>query len=185
MEPTTDTTANSDETNPIQRGEINLPPAKRRGRPPGSKNSSSQNGSINIPQNNGTSRPATVKDADSLESAKFIGVGFVSLVELAESFVHGNAAKKIEKKFPERLTQFKTLAQELGLQEKEKDLIASSVEKIAIRHEWMTKFAPEVVLCITLGQYTLRQTSLLRFVSNLTDEKQSKSFSTPPPLPTA
>ncbi len=140
-------------------------PIKRRGRPPGSKNSSSGKAV------NSSSSSKASSDANSLESAKFIGLGFVTLIELAESFVHGSAAKKIEKKRPEKIDEFKELAAKMGLQEKDKEMMSDCMAKIAERHDWMTKFAPEVLLCVSLGQYGLRQAALMRFVNNVTATK--------------
>lgn len=140
--------------------------AKKRGRPPGSKNSTEIN--------TGTtqkSKPETSQDVNSLESAKFIGTGAVALLELVESMIHSNCANKIEKKIPEKLLEFKQMAQELGLQKQDKELISNCVEKIAIRHELLIRYAPEVVLAIALGQYSLRQVSLIKFVENITKKK--------------
>ncbi len=137
---------------------------RKRGRPPGSKNSGT-------PINTGVTAKSRVKvdpSPDTLEAAKFIGVGFVSLLELFESFVHSNGAKKIEKKMPDKLAEFRMMCEEVGLQAKEKDLIQDTVQRIAARYEFMTKYAPELVLGVTLAQYGVRQMSLMSFVDKVT-----------------
>lgn len=149
---------------------------KKRGRPPGSKNSGT-------PINTGTttkSRTNSAPNLDQIEAAKFIGLGFVSLLELFESFVHSNGAKKIEKKMPEKMAEFRTMCEEVGLQAKEKDLIQDTVTRIAARYEFMTKYAPELVLGVTLAQYGVRQMSLLSFVERMTKETKEVKVSEVP-----
>jgi len=139
----------------------------KRGRPPGSKNG------VKTIDTGGSEKPvaASVPPVDALESAKFIGVGVVALLELGESFIHSNCANKIEKRLPSKLAEFKEMAGKMQMQEKEKELIAQCSEKIAVRHELLTKYAPEAVLIVTLAQYGLRQASLMRFVDNVTKQK--------------
>lgn len=146
---------------------------KKRGRPPGVKNRSK---TVEIPSKAQADSSPNQK-LEQIESAKFLGLGLVSLVELAEGFVHNSCENKIRKKLPERLAEFKELAEKVSLKDKDAEIIQTSVEKIAMRHDWMTKFAPEVLLCITLSQYSLRQMSLVKFVNTVTKEK--------PPEPTA
>lgn len=147
---------------------------RKRGRPPGSKNSGT-------PIDTGHTTKSRVKvdpTPDTLEAAKFIGVGFVSLLELFESFVHSNGAKKIEKKMPDKLAEFRMMCEEVGLQAKEKDLIQDTVQRIAARYEFMTKYAPELVLGVTLAQYGVRQMSLLSFVDKMTKEVKEVKLET-------
>lgn len=147
---------------------IGLTPRGARGRPPGSKN---KNRAINL---GGEEKPVSPRgpDPDAIESAKFIGAALVSLVELAETFVHNSCTAKMERKRPEKIGEFRQLAAKYQLQDKDKELISSSMEKIAARHDWMTRFAPEVVLCVSLGQYSMRQMALMRFVSAVTETKK-------------
>lgn len=86
----------------------------------------------------------------------------------------------MERKRPEKVGEFKQLAAKFQLQEKDKEMMSSSMEKIAGRHEWMTKFAPEVVLAICLGQYGMRQVSLMRFVAAVTAEKKQPETQSAP-----
>lgn len=150
----------------------------KRGRPPGSTNRKNlETGSSEKTRATASASP------DSLESAKFIGVGVVALIELGESFVHSSCARKIEKRFPAKLEEFKSMALALGLQEKDKELISDCATKIAQKHELLTKYAPEVVLGVTLAQYALRQATLMRFVDNVTKVKlvpEVKPNETPP-----
>jgi hypothetical protein len=139
----------------------------KRGRKPGSKNT---------PKilDTGEARKNFTSDNtpnDSVESAEFVAKGLVSLVELMESFVHSHCANKIEKRLPEKLGEFKEMALAMGLQNKEKDLIEKCTAKIVVRHDWLTKYAPELVLAVTMGQYSLRQLSLIKFVENVTKPK--------------
>ena len=150
--------------------EITVPAKRGRGRPPGSGSKSAAPG-ISAPKIPSTPRAPVAPDPDKLAEAKFIGTGFVSLVELAESFVHNNCAKRIEKRRPEKLGEFREIAEKLGLQPKEKDLIESSVAKIAEKYDWMTAHAPEFVLVVVMGQYALRQGSLIKFVNSTTKEE--------------
>lgn len=162
-DPETDLTLNGESVG--NRGiEIDLP-KRGRGRPrkDGSAPATSQKSSS-------PARPAAREDSDAINEAAFIGTGMVALVELAESFVHNNAARKIEKARPEKLAEFKDMANSLALQDKEKETISKTVGKIALRHEWATKYAPEFVLCVFLGQYGLRQMQLLKFVNNVTKD---------------
>lgn len=140
---------------------------RRRGRPPGSKNS-------DTPLDTGTtdekrSNPRAALDA--VESAKFIGVGFVSLIELAESFIHSSCANRIEKRIPGKLGEFKEMAKTLGLQTQDKETMQACVEKIASKYDWMTKHGPEFVLGVMIAQYGLRQAALMKFTQNVTATK--------------
>lgn len=145
---------------------IRIETGKKRGRPPGSKNS----GTPIITGASAKSRAVSAPSVDQVEAAKFIGLGFVSLLELFESFVHSNGAKKVEKKMPDKLAEFRMMCEEVGLQAKEKDLIQDTVTRIAARYEFMTKYAPELVLGVTLAQYGVRQMSLMSFVERVTKE---------------
>lgn len=155
-------------------GEIAIP-KRGRGRPPGSKSASAPG--VAASKNPAPPRAATPPDVELLAQAKFIGTGMVSLVELAESFVHGNAARRIEKLRPEKLEEFKQIADQLALQDKEKEIIETSVAKLAERYEWMTTHAPEFLLCVTLGQYGLRQMHLLKFVNAVTRQNPQQDAS--------
>lgn len=139
----------------------------KRGRPPGTKNkpASIETGA------RVESRAGGSEAGNSLETAKFVGAGAVALLELVETFVHANGAKKIERRMPSKLEEFKKMAQELGLQEQEKVLLASCAEKIASRYDLLTKYGIEAVALITLAQYSVRQMSLMRFVENITKVK--------------
>ena len=108
--------------------------------------------------------PKSTEDFNTLEQAKFLGEGFVALVELVESFVQNNCENKIRRKRPDKVQEFLETAKRFGLQEQDKKLISSSVEKIAGKYEFLTKFAPEFVLGVTLSQYGARQIALVRFV---------------------
>src|SRR4051812_32939183 len=128
-----------------------------RGRPPGA-------GNKNRPVNFGAEKENVSRrgpDADAVESAKFIGTALVTLVELGESFVHGSCCARIEKKRSDKLAEFKALALKFSLGEADKKLIESSMEKVALRYDLLTKFGPEVVLCVTLAQYGMRQLALM------------------------
>ena len=105
---------------------------------------------------------------DQLLSAKFLGKGANSLLEMVESFNVDRCTSKIARVFPEKLNEFAELTQKTSLKSQEKELISSCIEQIAIRHEWMTKFAPEIVLGIVLSEYGMRQLMLVRFVNTLT-----------------
>lgn len=151
--------------------------AKRgRGRPPGAPNK-------NRPVSFGAQKENVSRrgpDVDSLESAKFIGTALVTLVELGESFVHGSCASRIEKKRGDKLAEFKALAEKFSLKETDKKLLSDSMEKIALRYELLTKFGPEVVLSVTLAQYSMRQLALIKFVNAVTkDLDQSMPEKTP------
>lgn len=139
----------------------------KRGRPAGSRNRGTPLDTGSREEN----RSSSGANPDALESAKFLGVGFVALIELGESFVHSSCANRIEKKLPSKLAEFKEMAKALGLQEKDKEVMSSCVEKIAAKYDWMTKHGPEIVLGVMCAQYGLRQVSLLRFVENVTKEK--------------
>ncbi len=141
---------------------------RKRGRPPGSKNQGTPI-STGVPTK---SRTPSAPNLDQMEQAKFIGVGFVALVELVESMVHSNCSKKIEKKLPEKLMEFRRMCEEYGLKEKEKDLMQDAAQRIAVRHEIITKYAPELVLGVTLAQYSVRQMSLIKMVDNMTKEPE-------------
>lgn len=116
---------------------------------------------------------SAAQDEDKKEQAKFLGLGFVSLVELVENFVHTNCATKIANKLPSKLEEFKEMAQKLGLQEEDKEIMSNSISRIAERHDWMTKFAPEVLLTVALGQYGVRQMALIRFTNNVVSKARS------------
>lgn len=142
---------------------------KRKGRPLGSRNR-------NTPLDTGggaENRVGNSPNPDTLENAKFLGAGFVALVELAESFVHSSCAVKVEKRLPSKLAEFKQMAAQVGLQEKDKEVMANCVEKISAKHNWLTRFGPEVVLGVVMAQYGLRQVSLMRFVENVTAPKRA------------
>ena len=140
---------------------VDLPEKKKRGRPAGSKNKAQGNSNVG---------------ADSLanDSAKFLGLGFVQLVEIGEALVQGSCENKIAKNIPEKLEEFRELAKKLGLTEEDKKLIGGSVEKIALKYDALTKFAPEVVLVIGLSQFAARQALLVRFVNNVTKKPDVK-----------
>lgn len=142
-------------------------PVKRgRGRPPGS-------GNKNKPLSFGNKAEPVSRSApsvDSLESAKFIGTALVTLVELGESYVHNSCAERIEKRRSDKLAEFKALAEKFSLKETERKLIADSMEKVALRYDVLSKFGPEVVLSVSLGQYAIRQLSLMKFVTNVTKD---------------
>ncbi len=173
MEEGTNQTPTSNENNGNSGNENNssqftgLIGAKKRGRPPGSKTKP-----ISIGQEN-TRKPDPETNATmgQMESAKLIGTFSCALLELLESMVHNNCAKKIEKKMPEKLAEFKQLVSELQLQPKEKDIISETVAGIAVRYDFATKYARELVLGVTLGQYAIRQGALLRFTENITKSK--------------
>jgi hypothetical protein len=135
----------------------------KRGRPKGSKNS---NRNIEIP-GKAQSNTVTIPNAQQIESAKFLGMGLVSLVELAETFVHGSCEKKIAKAYPDKLSEFREMAAKLALQPKDAEILQSSMQQIALQHSWLTNYAPEVMLSITLTQYSLRQLHLVKFVNNV------------------
>lgn len=157
---------------------IDLPTIQKRGpgRPPlprdeNGKSISNSKGAIILPSKKESVSKTTSSvqpTVDKLESAKFLGYGFTSLVELGESVVHNKAIAKVAKKKPARLEDIKKLLVENRLQSKEREMMAASVEKIALRHEWATKYAPEVVLLIAMGQYTARQIALMRMIENIT-----------------
>lgn len=151
--------ANRTNEQPVDNGDS----VRKRGRPPGSKN---RNRSMEIP-GDASRNSARVSNPADIEAAKLLGAGLVSLVELAETFVHSGCETKIAKHRPEKLDEFKELAARLGLQTKDGEIISSSMQQIALRHEWMTKWAPEVMLSLTLSQYSLRQLHLMRFVNNV------------------
>src|ERR1035437_2281584 len=111
-----DTVSNSNEDN----SGVNAPlitgiTPKRRGRPPGSKGKGKP---LDL-GNEKESVPSVVSDSDAVESSQFIGEAFVSGLELVESFVHNNCAKKIGKVYPEKLSEFKDMAEKSGLQPKD------------------------------------------------------------------
>lgn len=145
---------------------LRIETGKKRGRPPGSKNS----GTPLVTGTSTKSRVISPPSIDQIEAAKFIGLGFVSLLELFESFVHSNGAKKVEKKMPDKLAEFRMMCEEVRLQAKEKDLIQDTITRIAARYEFMTKYAPELVLGVTLAQYGVRQMSLMSFAERVTKE---------------
>lgn len=125
------------------------------------------------PMQSRTAAKTAAEAEDKKEQAKFLGLGFVSLMELAESFVHTNCAAKIAAKIPSKLDEFKAMAQKLGLQPEDKEIMSNSIEKIAERHDWMTRFAPEVLLAVSMSQYGLRQMALMRFTNNVTKNARS------------
>ncbi len=139
----------------------------RRGRPPGSRNASTPIDTGSAPK----SRSISNAGVDAEESAKFLGTGFVALIEVMESFVHSSCANKIEKRMPGKLAEFKEMAQGIALRDKEKETMQACVAKISAKHEFLTKFGPEVVLGVMLSQYSLRQIQLMRFVENVTKSK--------------
>lgn len=153
----------------------------RRGRPPGSKN---KNRPINLGGEKEAAPSRPQSNEESIESAKFIGAALVSLVELAETVVHNSCEKRIEKKRPQKSAEFRQILEGYKLKDKEREMMADAATKIAVRHDWLTKFAPEVVLAVTLGQYSLRQLSLIKFVGNVTGENKTENV-TPSPVSTA
>jgi hypothetical protein len=164
-----DTDGGSTPPNPGTRPvEINVPVKRGRGRPPGS--GKSQGPSVSAPKTYAAPRGVvnSAPDPEKIAEAKFIGTGFVALVELAESFVHGNCARRIEKKVPAKLDEFRELAEKIGLQPKEKQILEESVGRIAQKYDWLTAHGPEFVLICVMGQYALRQGTLLRFVNAVT-----------------
>lgn len=139
----------------------------KRGRPPGGKNRQNvDTGAARVESGNNSSA-----NNNSLETAKFVGAGAVALLELVESFVHSGAAKKIERRMPSKLEEFKDMAKSLGLKDAEKELLSTCAEKIAVRYDVLTKYGIEAVALVTLAQYSIRQMSLLRFVENITKQK--------------
>lgn len=145
-----------------------------RGRPPGSKNKNRSVDTSSFLKSNNKDD----KKPDNSAQAKFLAVGFVALVELGESLVHSNCERKIERKFPSKLEEFKSLAKQHALNDKEKEILENSVSSIAERHDWMTKYAPELLLGVTLSQYAVRQLSLMRFVNNVTRERKKTEATT-------
>jgi len=119
-------------------------------------------------QKSNTGKPPAV---DVVEGAKFLGDAAVSCLGCVEAFVGESCAKKVAKSFPEKLKEFEEMLATAALKDGEKKLIASSVEKIAMRHEAITKFAPEILLLVVLGQYGLRQTALIRFVNSVSPKE--------------
>lgn len=160
-------------------GMVPKAPSKR-GRPPGSKN---KNSPLDTGYT-GESRATPSADVNTLEAAKFIGVGFVALVELAESFVHSSCASKIEKHLPHKLVEFKEMAGKLGLQEKDREVMADSMTKIAGKYNFLTAHAPEIVLAVIMAQYGLRQMSLIKFVDAMTKERRPEVMANPVQAPT-
>lgn len=126
-----------------------------------------------------SSSPVGGENASALESAQFIAKGFVGLVELVESFVHSNCARKIEKKYPGRLGEFKEMAARVALQPKDADLMEKSAEKIALKYDVLSKYGPEVVLSVVMLQYGARQMHLIKFVDNVTKETEEKKTAEP------
>lgn len=152
---------------------------RRTGRPPGSKNK-------NRPVDFGFEKEAPPKrdtSTEQMESAKFIGEALVQLVELGESFVHNSCTNKIDQKRPDKSAEFRKMVEGFKLKDKEREMMSSSATKIAVRHEWVTKFAPELVLGIVLSQFSLRQLSLMKFVNNICADRKPTPAPQPPPLP--
>ena len=135
-----------------------------RGRPPGSK---TKNKPVDLGIEKEVYSPKP-ESGDNLESSQFIGEAFVSGLELVESFVHSNCAKKIGKVYPEKLGEFRDMAEKSGLQPKDKELAQKCAAKIASKYDVLLKHAPEFVLGAFLVQYSLRQVALIRFVENVT-----------------
>ncbi len=138
-----------------------------RGRPPGSTNK-------NRPADFGAKKENVSRrapDLDAMESAKFIGTSLVTIVDLLDSFVQSSCLGRIEKKRPDKLEEFRIMAAKFSLGEGDKKLIAESGEKVALRYEVLSRFGPEVVLGVTLGQYAVRQLALLKFVNAVTTQK--------------
>ena len=152
--------------------EISVPVKRGRGRPPGP--GKQQGPGVSTPKIPSAPRSVvnSAPDPEKIAEAKFIGAGFVALVELAESFVHGNCARRIEKRVPAKLEEFKELAEKIGLQPKEKQILEESVGRIAQKYDWLTAHAPEFVLICVMGQYALRQGTLMKFVANVTKPEE-------------
>lgn len=152
------------------------PAPARRGRPPGVKNGEGKTSKAkhkaavkSVDLGNRQSRADSPSaENNSPEMAKFLGKGFVTLIELLEGIVHSRCAKAIEAKYPQKIEEFRAMAEELGLQPSDREMYETSISRIAMRHDWMTKYAPEIVLGVGLAQYSARQLALVRFVNSVT-----------------
>ena len=156
-----------DSDKPLVTG-IPSPPKNKGGRPPGSK---TKNRTAPLSINVGAkteSVPARLPDVDKVNSAKFIGDAAVSVLELGESIILGACERKIQKRFPSKLTEYRELSTKLALQEKDKEVISSTTQIIAMKSDWLIRNAPAVVLGAFLSQYALRMLSLTRFVNSVT-----------------
>lgn len=149
-----------------------LEPIKRgRGRPPNPNKGAGS--SVNTTPKS-KPRASGNEIGNSVESAQFVAKGFVGLIELVESFIHANCAAKIEKKFPEKLTEFKEMAKSVALSPKDSELMEKSAEKIAMKYDVLSKYGPEVVLSVVMLQYGARQLHLMKFVEGVVKEPEVK-----------
>jgi hypothetical protein len=137
-------------------GTVDLSQVKRgRGRPPGSKNKTPTSDTAK------SSAPFTpLSDAD----AEFISEAVVNLLECGDEILARTLEQKLSNAIPEKLPDFRQLRQSVGLNEKDKKVLRSSVTALVKKYGVLGRFGPEILLIVFLGQYSYRQLQLMKFV---------------------
>lgn len=105
--------------------------------------------------------------ADSLLDAAFLSESACCLVEIVDEVIGRTLAARIAKAVPTKLADFVKLQESVGFGEKDREMVGLSVEAMASKYEWMTKFGAEVFLVAWATQYSVRQARLLKFVNEM------------------
>jgi hypothetical protein len=151
--------------------EITVSEPRKRGRPPGKKNSA--------PTQTQSTSPKNSPQTDRTEEATIIGNCGVMLWQLAENLLHNQLQKKLrgQTQLENAFTEVSTKA---ALTKPEADMVRDALTKIAARYDITTKHAPEVALIMVAASYGVRQMQLVKFVKEISppdDEKRTEQKS--------
>lgn len=104
-----------------------------------------------------------VSDAD----AEFVADAIVTIWEIGDEILAMALLRRIQAAVPDKVREFQLLQQDVRFGEKDKTLVRKSVIRLAQRHPVIVRWAPELMLGVTIAQYGLRQARLFSFVSKI------------------
>lgn len=139
-----------------------------RGRPPGSKN-----GSGNAKATPPASEPLSETDAVYLADT------VVLLLESADEIIAKTLTNRLTKVAPERAADFAALRQQVGLNDKDRNMARQCVKALVKKYAILGRFGPELLMLVFLGQYSYRQLKLGSFVADLELEHKKAAGARP------
>lgn len=143
-------------------GKVDLSGVEKRGpgRPKGSTNKN--------PDAGGSSKRS---EADTSADAEFLADALVTIFEIGDEILQRRLLEKIRQVVPEKAEEFRTLQNQVRLNEKDTALIRKCVARIAAKYALLAKFAPEILLLGVFAQYGFRQIRMIKFVEEMAAEK--------------
>lgn len=120
---------------------------------------------------------------NTLLDAAFLSESACCLIEIADEVIARTLAAKVAKAMPDKLAEFVRLQASVGFGEKDKEMVGLSVNAMAQKYEWMTKFGPEIFFLAWATQYTVRQARLVKFVNDLAADREKLGPTKPAPAP--